>query len=98
MVDVGDGTWTLHAIILGKITKNRIKQFEEMFLNLVLDLMDRGFDHLDTWVEYDNEKSIRFAEHFGFRETSWLKVMNIEGQEFVMTEMRYEFPELNKEA
>lgn len=94
ITDVGEGTLQLHAIIQGPITFTRIKHFRDVLDNLILDLIDRGMDHIDTWVEHDNENNVRFAEFFGFVDTGWLKIINIQGHEYVMQEMRLTFPNM----
>jgi hypothetical protein len=96
MVELG-GTLTLHTKIEGKITLSRIKHFRDIMDNLVLHLIDRGMDHLDTWVQESDVEQLRFAETFGFRETGYLKIVDMGEERFELIEMRLEFPKLEEE-
>jgi hypothetical protein len=98
LIDVGDGTLQIHSSIKGKVTISRMKHFEQVFLGIVLGLMERGLDHIDTWV-FEDPKQIRYSEFFGFEMTGFKKILSPIGlsQPVTMLEMRYMFPALDKE-
>jgi hypothetical protein len=92
LLDIGEGTLTFHAAIQGAYTIKRLKHFREVFLNLTLEFEERGMKHIDTWVEVDHPEQLRFAEFFGFRETGYLKEIEVpDVLKYTMLEMRMEF-------
>lgn len=94
-VDTGDGEFTIHCDVRAKVTPSLFKRIEEVFSFIVLGLIERGLESVDTWTEYDNEGQEHFANFFGFEETGFLKnVILINGDEILMKEMRYTFPTL----
>lgn len=92
-VDFGDGSLHIHVHNEGKITLSRLKHMEDIWTQIVIGLEERGMDHVDTWVEYNNPKQSRYAEFFGFEFTGFLKnVKFVNGQEILFEEMRYHIP------
>lgn len=98
LIDSGDGELHVHVDVKGEITKSRLKHFEEVFLAMVLGLIERGLDHIGTWVQSTPEQ-IRFAEFFGFEETGFFKLFRVtqEDEPIVLREMIYIFPPINED-
>lgn len=96
-IDIG-GELSLHNEIKGIINRDKVERLQHLLDNLTLCLMDRGMKHVDTWVEEEDEKGIKFAEIFGFRETGFLKKVDIGDRHFSFTEMRLEFPDMEEKG
>lgn len=94
-IDTGDGEFTIHCDVKAKVTPSLFKRIEEVFSFIVLGLIERGLDSVDTWIECDNAGQEHLANFFGFEETGFLKnVILVNGDEILMKEMRYTFPSL----
>jgi hypothetical protein len=97
LVDFGTGELTIHCNIKVKPTLSVIKHINEVFNCIVLGLIERGADHLDTWVE-DDPKQVNFAEFFGFEETGYMRIIEgPDGNNLPLREMRFKFPNLDEE-
>lgn len=94
LIDI-DRHLTFHCKIDGEIDKKRLAHLQDVFLNLVLALMDRGFDHLDTWIPYGYDTELAFAESFGFRPTGFDKIVRYYGGDHAFQELRYIFPKVD---
>jgi hypothetical protein len=97
LADLGNGEFTIHCATKVEVTHNVLKHYNEIFSFIVLGLMSRGFEHIDTWVEND-PRQFNFATFFGFEETGFLRaITSNDGQQIVLREMRYVFPVLDEE-
>jgi len=95
LVDIGEGDLSFHADVHAPtVGHNLMRKFSEIFSFITLGLIERGMDHLDTWVE-DDEKQFNFASFFGFEETGFLKSIPIGYGHKLVREMRYTFPSLD---
>ena len=90
------GEISLHNDIQGPLNAARLKHLKDVFACLLLCLMDRGLPHLDTWVEEDDARGIRFAEAFGFEDTDVIKLVRIGETDFRLKVMRIPFPEIEE--
>lgn len=95
MLDVS-GELTLHLDVQGKINKDRINHIQNILDHLVIEFIDRGMTHVDTWIPENDDQKIRFAEHFGFEATGYNKivraVIGAGTQDFQLMELRLKFP------
>ena len=82
----------LHAEVEGKITHNRLKHFDRIFLAIVLGLIERGLDHIVAWVPVD-QGNLNFASYFGFEELNTIRVLpQLDSSKKMLREMIYIFP------
>ena len=85
----------LTADVEGKVTHNRLKHFDKIFLATVLGLMERGLDHISAWVPLDK---LNFARFFGFEELNSVRIIQgLEGETLKLREMIFIFPEVGND-
>lgn len=95
LIDVGDGELSLHSDIKHEKpgTVSFMKNFEKVFLSVVLGLFERGMTEVKTFVDPEEPKQARFCEFFGFEPTGYIKIfITPEGKELIREEMVYKFP------
>lgn len=85
------GIITLHINPLQPISPKILRHYDEVFANFVVMLIDRGLDYIDTWIPVGDEKGQRFASHFGFMETGFIKYIQLGDIQYEMLEMRCPF-------
>ena len=70
-----------------------MKHMNDVWMQIVIGLWERGMTYVDTWVQFNNRKQSRFAEFFGFEFTGFLKnVQFVNSGEMLFEEMRYHIP------
>lgn len=63
------GQLSFHSDLENPTGPNQLKHLRDLLDCLVITLMDKGMEHLDTWIPPENEEQIKFAEFFGFHPT-----------------------------
>lgn len=92
------GEFALHATVTGKVTHNRLKHFDEIFIAVIRGLLERGLDHVVAWVPAHSQGNLNFVEYFGFEPLESLKVVpSPNGGQVVLREFIYIFPEVTNE-
>jgi hypothetical protein len=92
-----DGKLSFHSDLKDPATPKQIKHLRHLLDCLVLTLMEKGMEYLDTWIPPENEKQLKFAELFGFYPTGidWLvqfQRSNGEIMPVTFSELRLQFP------
>jgi hypothetical protein len=85
--------FVLHAAVEGSVSHNRLKHFDEVFLAVILGLIEQGLDHVMATVPLHEPDKINFAKYFGFEEMPSVRVYkDAYGEPSYFREMIYIFP------
>lgn len=97
LINDPEDNYLLHAEVEGKITHNRLKHFDKIFIAVIAGLIERDLDHVLAWVPL-NEGKLNFARYFGFEELPSIRMLiNANGDRIPLQEMIYVFPKVSDE-